>query len=255
MLLRSITEHVKAQNWTAVALDFAIVVVGVFVGIQVSNWNDAASDRISERQVLAALLEDFRATEIGVQNVLNVNEAGSVSLKVLADLANGDKEVIALQEIDSHIFRGLYQIPSYVPVTVTYDELRNSGRLDLIQSLILRQRLQSLASAFGNAADAMDEISSVTIRSVDPYLLRMYDYRGIVSRRIGDNAISVDWVDPTRNRRDTSEIINDPLFVNLVLYRARMNEAYQRDTKRLLQQLSEIENLILEQLHPDRAEQ
>ena len=255
MLLRSITEHVKAQNWTAVALDFAIVVVGVFVGIQVSNWNDAASDRISERQVLGALLEDFRATEIGFRNVLNVNEAGSESLKVLADLANGDKEVIPLQEIDSHIFRGLYQIPSYVPVTVTYDELRNSGRLDLIQSLILRQRLQGLASAIGNAADAMDEISSVTIRSVDPYLLRMYDYRGIVSRRIGDNAISVDWVDPTRNRRDTSEIIYDPLFVNLVLYRARMNEAYQRDAKRLMQQLSEIENLILEQLNPDRAEQ
>ena len=29
MLLRRITEHVKAQNWTAVALDFVIVVVGV----------------------------------------------------------------------------------------------------------------------------------------------------------------------------------------------------------------------------------
>ena len=40
MLLRRITEHVKAQNWTAVALDFVIVVVGVFIGIQVSNWNE-----------------------------------------------------------------------------------------------------------------------------------------------------------------------------------------------------------------------
>ena len=30
MLLRRVIEHVKAQNWTAVALDFVIVVVGVF---------------------------------------------------------------------------------------------------------------------------------------------------------------------------------------------------------------------------------
>ena len=30
MLLRRITEHVKTQNWTAVAIDFVIVVVGVF---------------------------------------------------------------------------------------------------------------------------------------------------------------------------------------------------------------------------------
>jgi len=39
MLLRRITEHVKAQNRAAVALDFCIVVVGVFIGIQGANWN------------------------------------------------------------------------------------------------------------------------------------------------------------------------------------------------------------------------
>ena len=252
MLLRSITEHVKAQNWTAVALDFAIVVVGVFVGIQVSNWNDAANDRISERQALAALLEDFRASENRLQNILDINVAGSESLKALAELANGD--VITLQELDNHIFRGLYQIPSFVPVTVTYDELRNSGRLDLIRSSKLRQQLQRLASTIGDLADAMEEISSVTFRTVDPYLLRAYDYRGIVPRRIGKDAISVHWVDPTRNRRDTSEIVNEPVFANLVLYRARMNEVFQRDARSLMQQLSDIENLILEQLNPVGSE-
>ena len=41
MLLRRVIENVKAQNWLAVSLDFVIVVVGVFIGIQVANWNDA----------------------------------------------------------------------------------------------------------------------------------------------------------------------------------------------------------------------
>ena len=59
MLLRRITEHVKAQNWTAVALDFVIVVVGVFIGIQVSNWNDARQYRLREAAVLAQLNEEF----------------------------------------------------------------------------------------------------------------------------------------------------------------------------------------------------
>jgi hypothetical protein len=40
MILRSLTKHVKDQNWFAVGLDFAIVVIGVFIGIQVANWND-----------------------------------------------------------------------------------------------------------------------------------------------------------------------------------------------------------------------
>jgi hypothetical protein len=41
MLLRRVIENVKAQTWLAVSLDFVIVVVGVFIGIQVANWNDA----------------------------------------------------------------------------------------------------------------------------------------------------------------------------------------------------------------------
>ena len=33
MLLRRVMEHVRDQNWAAVAIDFVIVVVGVFIGI------------------------------------------------------------------------------------------------------------------------------------------------------------------------------------------------------------------------------
>ena len=39
MLLRSITKHVGEQNWVAVAIDFVIVVVGVFIGIQVAKMS------------------------------------------------------------------------------------------------------------------------------------------------------------------------------------------------------------------------
>ena len=45
MILRRITEHVKTQNWFAVGIDFCIVVIGVFIGIQVANWNEAQADR------------------------------------------------------------------------------------------------------------------------------------------------------------------------------------------------------------------
>lgn len=44
MLLRRITEHVRHQNWFAVWIDFVIVVVGVFIGIQVANWNDTRNN-------------------------------------------------------------------------------------------------------------------------------------------------------------------------------------------------------------------
>ena len=59
MLLRRVMENVKAQNWTAVALDFVIVVVGVFIGIQVANWNDARAAKDRKDEIIAALIEDL----------------------------------------------------------------------------------------------------------------------------------------------------------------------------------------------------
>ena len=59
MLLRRVIVHVKAQNWTAVALDFVIVVVGVFMGIQVSNWNDARADHERSENYLSRIQTDL----------------------------------------------------------------------------------------------------------------------------------------------------------------------------------------------------
>ena len=59
MLLRRVIEHVKAQNWTAVALDFVIVVVGVFIGIQVANWNAARAERKLGEDYTVRLIADL----------------------------------------------------------------------------------------------------------------------------------------------------------------------------------------------------
>ena len=45
MILRRITEHVKDQNWFAVALDFFIVLAGILIAFQITNWNEAKSER------------------------------------------------------------------------------------------------------------------------------------------------------------------------------------------------------------------
>ena len=57
MLLRRFIEHLRKQEWTAIAIDLVIVVVGVIIGLQVNNWNEA---RV-ERQRTAVLLGGLRA--------------------------------------------------------------------------------------------------------------------------------------------------------------------------------------------------
>ena len=48
MILRRLTEHLKQQHWTAIGIELVIVVLGVFLGMQVSNWNEERVARARE---------------------------------------------------------------------------------------------------------------------------------------------------------------------------------------------------------------
>ena len=60
MILRRIIDHFRNQEWTAIALDFAIVVLGVFLGLQVNNWN---ADRFARAQADDLLQRMFAEAE------------------------------------------------------------------------------------------------------------------------------------------------------------------------------------------------
>jgi hypothetical protein len=58
MILRSITKHVKDQNWFAVFLDFFIVVVGILIAFQITNWNEARQDNLIYQQARLRVVEE-----------------------------------------------------------------------------------------------------------------------------------------------------------------------------------------------------
>ena len=52
MIFRRTIANLRAQNWTAIGIELAIVIVGVFIGLQVSNWNQARIEqRATQRMV------------------------------------------------------------------------------------------------------------------------------------------------------------------------------------------------------------
>ena len=128
MLLRSISQHVKAQNWFAVAIDFAIVVVGVFIGIQVSNWNE----RLAFQEREESLMQELRA-EI-VQNLADVQAKGEAFLtgaasarRILDRVQRGDtmcEDDCWPVLVDLMHASQWQQIMANWPV---YDELRSEG--------------------------------------------------------------------------------------------------------------------------------
>jgi hypothetical protein len=63
MILRRIREHVATHNWFAVAIDLVIVVLGVFLGMQVNNMNEARAERATAAEYRLQIIDDLKENE------------------------------------------------------------------------------------------------------------------------------------------------------------------------------------------------
>jgi hypothetical protein len=61
MILRRLTANLRAQNWMAIAIEFLIVVTGVFIGTQVSNWNQSRLEKQATNRMLEQLEPELRS--------------------------------------------------------------------------------------------------------------------------------------------------------------------------------------------------
>jgi hypothetical protein len=127
MLLRRVIEHVREQNWTAVGIDFVIVVVGVFVGIQVSNWNESRAERARERLLLGELrAEVAEAIRVADERRKGFEQIARSGQRAIAFLDSGQDCGIACWPVVVDFFHAS-QWQSLSHGLTSYQELRRGG--------------------------------------------------------------------------------------------------------------------------------
>lgn len=127
MILRRLTRNVRDQNWTAIGIELVIVVLGVFLGIQVSNWNEARAERARERLLLgelrAELAESIDQLAIKRNAFDQVGRSGERAVAFL-DAGAGCEDDCWGAVVD---FFHASQWQQIVVGRSTYDELRRNG--------------------------------------------------------------------------------------------------------------------------------
>src|SRR4051812_34334601 len=63
MIYKRVAARLRAQDWVAITIELAIVVVGVFIGSWVANWNQARVDMRDTRELLIQLKPELVALE------------------------------------------------------------------------------------------------------------------------------------------------------------------------------------------------
>ena len=65
MILRRFAKALTQQNWAAIAIEFVLLVLGVFLGIQVANWNAERDTRQKSAIFTERLKTDLRGEDLG----------------------------------------------------------------------------------------------------------------------------------------------------------------------------------------------
>ena len=147
MILRRAIGHVRKQDWTVIGIDLAIVVLGVFLGIQVSNWNAERDTRRKSAIFTERLKADLREEAWGYQYMVDFHRDVSASAETAVDALSG--RTTASNEA---LLVSTYRATQYKQRTrrrATYDELISTGTIGLITDQALRitaMRLYNVAT-------------------------------------------------------------------------------------------------------------
>jgi hypothetical protein len=144
MILRRVIQHVKAQNWTALALDFVIVVTGVFIGLQVNNWNEARKDRVLERQYLMRIANDLEQSMGDIEHAIGRAREREAFAELLIKSVD-DPSVV---RVDPGLFVAAIMFGGYTLSpdirSQTFDEIKSAGDLNIVRDDQLRFDLTEL---------------------------------------------------------------------------------------------------------------
>ena len=147
MILRRITQHVKAQNWFAVGIDFFIVVVGVFIGIQVANWNSNNANRQEERLILERLHDQLSYAETRRNAVENYGFLDLTALSSAREVLFGvvERKTLTQDECNAIGFGHIHL--SFADTIPILQELESSGKLAVISNQLVVTALANYSNA------------------------------------------------------------------------------------------------------------
>jgi hypothetical protein len=141
MLLRRITKHVKDQNWLAVFIDFLIVVVGVFIGIQVANWNTTLVDRKVGDEYLIRVQNEVIKTKNNFESLQALTDMVILHTEsALNVLEFNDKNISEQFLLDAYIAG--HEIVGFIERDV-YEEILSVGALNKIANIQVRKEIQN----------------------------------------------------------------------------------------------------------------
>ena len=239
MRLRSLTKHIRDQNWFAVLLDFFIVVVGILIAFQITNWNEARSNFAEEREILRQLSIEFEVIEAGATDSLAFQQNAIAGLTTIA--ASLDAGI--LNENDRALFeQGLlygYTIYTSSDRSTVLGEIISSGKSSLLKNKDLLRELMRYNAYLNEFASAEDIISEQQT-AILPNFTNRFSYDLEQTTLVAGSSFKIAAI----GNYDFETMVKDPAFRNAADELRQTHMMYTNWRRSIAMQIKEIRILL-----------
>ncbi len=136
MIFRRFATSLRKQDWAAVTVELVVVVVGVFIGLQASNWNEDRETNNKAAVFTERLRADLREEAWGYEAQVGYSSQVLANAKLAAGDLSGKTPLP-----DEALLITAYRATQYrnnIRRRATYDELTSTGEIGLIRDMALR---------------------------------------------------------------------------------------------------------------------
>ena len=140
MIFNRIAEGIRKQNWSTAVLELFILVIGIYIGLQVDDWVSERKNRQTETIYLELLARDLAELQqrVEAQRAFE-NDKVNVATRAYKLLTSDDPS--AHQDELGQLLTLLSGRRTLNLGSATYEQMVNSGHLQLIRNAELRDKL------------------------------------------------------------------------------------------------------------------
>jgi len=192
---RKIRQNLLSEGKTGKYLKYAIgeivlVMIGILLALQVSNWNQDRKDRISEHKLLDNIHRDFIQNKIGFDSVKAINYRSLAALDSMIALFPLQRD--SLKNATFWKYFSQIQDHTYNPYSGSIALVINSNSLQLIQDQDLQEYLVSWEDVLLDYQEEENLYYKMMNDHFWPYWREVLDYSGF------DNEISLTGTSTTK---------------------------------------------------------
>lgn len=140
MLLGRVMRSLRGRDWFSVGVELLVVILGVVLGLQASDWASERRDRAEEQQYLRRLLDDNVANQAIVRAGLERNRHAADRARSISEALASAQGQPDQQAMTTALCKWFVQPVLHLQRS-TYAEMLASGKLLLLRDAHLRAQL------------------------------------------------------------------------------------------------------------------